>query len=210
MPSWTQRSERRARSGGRATTRSGQRARAAKLLEAAPLPLWLQAWPPRQRHHPQPLQLRQMQLLRHHPFWRRCGTATMTSTRATCLSRTTSAGRSTPTPCCSASTRRVRVLSYPHATVAASTLRWHVRTHLLPLRLFSLRCAAAPVLDDEFKVAFNLTYNTFGGDQGDTGVDTEPFRTAIWYYIQRLYGICNDHYDYKQVRAEARTGRALQ
>jgi len=57
------------------------------------------------------------------------------------------------------------------------------------------------VLDDEFKVAFNLTYNTFGGDQGDTGVDTEPFRTAIWYYIQRLYGICNDHYDYKQVNA---------
>ena len=30
-------------------------------------------------------------------------------------------------------------------------------------------------------------------------VDTEPVRTAIWYYVQRLFGVRNDHYDYVKV-----------
>lgn len=30
-------------------------------------------------------------------------------------------------------------------------------------------------------------------------VDTESFRTGIWNYVQRLYGVRNDHYDYRRV-----------
>lgn len=57
--------------------------------------------------------------------------------------------------------------------------------------------AAAPVLDKQFKIAFDLTYNVFSG----TGeyVNTEPFRTAIKMYVLRLFGVRNDHYDYAMV-----------
>lgn len=57
--------------------------------------------------------------------------------------------------------------------------------------------AVAPVLDKEFRLTFSLTYNTFGGEA--QGVNTEPFRTAVWYYVQRLYGVRNDHYAYEMV-----------
>lgn len=98
---------------------------------------------------------------------------------------------------------------------------WEEHAYALLQRFYPAACT---VLDDEFRTTFNLTYGTFGGptgtgtgsdDDGEegsgsssggaggagTGIDTEPFRTAIWYYIQRLYGICNDHYDYRQVNA---------
>lgn len=54
------------------------------------------------------------------------------------------------------------------------------------------------MLDRQFHLTFNLTYRTFGGHDRD--VNTEPFRSAIWYYTQRLYGVRNDHYDYSLVR----------
>lgn len=53
------------------------------------------------------------------------------------------------------------------------------------------------MLDRQFHLTFNLTYRTFGGHDRD--VNTEPFRSAIWYYTQRLYGVRNDHYDYSLV-----------
>lgn len=30
-------------------------------------------------------------------------------------------------------------------------------------------------------------------------VDTSAFRRAVWYYIQTLFGICHDDYDYSVV-----------
>jgi hypothetical protein len=30
-------------------------------------------------------------------------------------------------------------------------------------------------------------------------VDTSPYRNAIWYYVHRIFGICHDDYDYRQV-----------
>ena len=33
----------------------------------------------------------------------------------------------------------------------------------------------------------------------NTDVDTDKFRSAIWYYTQRVYGISNDDYDYGEV-----------
>jgi hypothetical protein len=31
------------------------------------------------------------------------------------------------------------------------------------------------------------------------GVDTTPFRRAIWYYTQRLFGLQHDDYDYNKI-----------
>lgn len=51
-------------------------------------------------------------------------------------------------------------------------------------------------LDDKFRVAYSLTYYTIAGR---TNVDTSKFRRAIWNYIQCIYGIRHDDYDYGEV-----------
>nr|XP_029725731.1 sestrin homolog isoform X3 [Aedes albopictus] len=51
-------------------------------------------------------------------------------------------------------------------------------------------------LDDKFRLAYNLTYYTIAGR---TNVDTSKFRRAIWNYIQCMYGIRYDDYDYGEV-----------
>lgn len=33
----------------------------------------------------------------------------------------------------------------------------------------------------------------------NTNIDTSPFRRAIWNYIQSMYGIRHDDYDYREV-----------
>lgn len=77
------------------------------------------------------------------------------------------------------------------------------------------------LLDDKFRTAYNLTYYTIAGksppnlnqimrfvnmlfvfDLHETGrqnVDTSKFRRAIWNYIQCIYGIRHDDYDYGEV-----------
>lgn len=52
------------------------------------------------------------------------------------------------------------------------------------------------LLDDKFRCTYNLTYSTLGGR---TNVDTSKFRRAIWNYIQCIYGIRHDDYDYGEV-----------
>lgn len=52
------------------------------------------------------------------------------------------------------------------------------------------------LLDEKFKTAYNLTYYTMGGR---TDVDTSRFRRAIWNYIQCMFGIRHDDYDYGEV-----------
>eukprot|EP00079_Xenopus_tropicalis_P021289 XP_012812576.2 PREDICTED: sestrin-2 isoform X1 [Xenopus tropicalis] len=52
------------------------------------------------------------------------------------------------------------------------------------------------LLDDKFQVAFNLTYHTCATH---SGVDTSKLRRAIWNYIQCIYGIRYDDYDYGEV-----------
>ena len=51
-------------------------------------------------------------------------------------------------------------------------------------------------LDQQFDLTYYLTYETFSDS---INVDTLPFRRAIWYYVLRLYGICHDDYEYKEV-----------
>ncbi|XP_047004584.1 sestrin homolog [Schistocerca americana] len=52
------------------------------------------------------------------------------------------------------------------------------------------------LLDEKFKTAYNLTYYTMGCRQD---VDTSRFRRAIWNYIQCMFGIRHDDYDYGEV-----------
>jgi len=54
----------------------------------------------------------------------------------------------------------------------------------------------AQLLDDKFKTAYNLTYGTMGRL---AAIDTSMFRRATWNYIQCLYGIRWDDYDYAEV-----------
>lgn len=114
---------------------------------------------------------------------------------------------------------------YPVGERAFQTRLQRLSSYTLPLAL-----AAAPVLDTQFRITYAMTYHTFGGlappqpapaisdaplPSGDaaaaTGaatapappdkVNTENFRTAIWNYVQRLYGVRNDHYDYQKVNS---------
>ncbi|XP_076067016.1 sestrin-2-like isoform X2 [Oratosquilla oratoria] len=52
------------------------------------------------------------------------------------------------------------------------------------------------ILDGKFKTAYDLTYYTMGPNHH---VDTFLFRRAVWHYLQCLYGIRQDDYDYSQV-----------
>lgn len=56
------------------------------------------------------------------------------------------------------------------------------------------------LLDDKFRVAKNMTYNFFGSKKA---VDTSTFRRSIWNYVQCLFGVHHDDFDYKEI------GRAL-
>ena len=54
----------------------------------------------------------------------------------------------------------------------------------------------AECLDDKFRTIYNLTYGTMGSH---TSIDTSLFRRASWNYIQCVWGIRHDDYDYHEV-----------
>merc|ERR1711915_1089670 len=54
----------------------------------------------------------------------------------------------------------------------------------------------AQCLDDKFRTIYNLTYGTMGSH---SSIDTSLFRRASWNYIQCLWGIRHDDYDYAEV-----------
>ena len=54
----------------------------------------------------------------------------------------------------------------------------------------------AQLLDDKFRTIYNLTYRTMGKH---SSIDTSLFRRASWNYIQCLWGIRHDDYDYAEV-----------
>jgi len=54
----------------------------------------------------------------------------------------------------------------------------------------------APLLDAEFSIARTMTDRTFSSFDG---VDTTPFRIAVWQYVQRVKGILHDGYNYKNI-----------
>jgi sestrin len=70
---------------------------------------------------------------------------------------------------------------------------WTEHGYELVSRFFS---AAAPLLDELFKLTYDLTYNTLSGA---ANIGTEKFRQAIWYYVQRIHGVEHEDYDYHDV-----------
>src|SRR4051812_18549596 len=54
----------------------------------------------------------------------------------------------------------------------------------------------APLIDEEFRHIYNMTYNTFSDT---TNIDTSPFRFSIWHYVHRLKGLLHDDYNYRDV-----------
>ena len=56
--------------------------------------------------------------------------------------------------------------------------------------------ATADCLDEKFRTIYNLTYDTMGSH---TSIDTTLFRRATWNYIQCVWGIRHDDYDYHEV-----------
>lgn len=57
---------------------------------------------------------------------------------------------------------------------------------------------AGHILEDLFNLTCKLTYDFYGA-QKEECVDTAPFRDAVWFYVHRIFGICHDDYDYRQV-----------
>lgn len=57
---------------------------------------------------------------------------------------------------------------------------------------------AGQILEDLFNLISKLTYDFFGARQ-EAEVDTSPYRDAVWFYVHRIFGICHDDYDYRQV-----------
>jgi hypothetical protein len=52
------------------------------------------------------------------------------------------------------------------------------------------------LLDDKFRVAKQMTYNSYG-DQSD--VDTSSFRRAVWNYVQMMFGVIHEDFDYSSI-----------
>ncbi|XP_073472292.1 sestrin-2 [Aquarana catesbeiana] len=78
-------------------------------------------------------------------------------------------------------------------TFRAHDFTWNTHGYSLLHRLYP---EVGQLLDEKFQVAYNLTYHTIASHQG---VDTFKLRRAIWNYIQCVYGIRYDDYDYGEV-----------
>lgn len=87
--------------------------------------------------------------------------------------------------------RRGEVSDIP--TFRVQDYSWDDQGYSLVNRLYN---DVGNLLDEKFKTAYNLTYYTMGGC---TDVDTSRFRRAIWNYIQCMFGIRHDDYDYGEV-----------
>ncbi|EFA84614.1 sestrin-like protein [Heterostelium album PN500] len=70
---------------------------------------------------------------------------------------------------------------------------WKEHGYELVSRIFP---DAAPLLDEEFNFVYTMTYYRFNNS---TDIDTLPFRRAVWYYVQRVKGMCHDDYNYQEV-----------
>lgn len=81
------------------------------------------------------------------------------------------------------------------STFRVQDYSWDDHGYSLVNRLYN---DVGPMLDTKFRSAYNLTYFTMADK---TNVDTSKFRRAIWNYIQCIYGIRHDDYDYGEVNS---------
>ncbi|KAI9029944.1 PA26 p53-induced protein-domain-containing protein [Phycomyces nitens] len=54
-------------------------------------------------------------------------------------------------------------------------------------------------LDDEFNEALSITDWSIFHPVADGAVDTSPLRHAIWFYVQKLYGVTKEDYNYPDI-----------
>lgn len=80
-----------------------------------------------------------------------------------------------------------------YSTFRIQDYNWDEQGYSLMSRFYD---DIAQLLDDKFRTTYNLTYGTMGQL---TAIDTTLFRRATWNYIQCLYGIRWDDYDYAEV-----------
>ncbi|XP_064629105.1 sestrin-1-like isoform X2 [Lineus longissimus] len=78
-------------------------------------------------------------------------------------------------------------------TFRAQDYTWEDHGYSLANRLYT---DIGTLIDDKFRIAYNLTYYTMGDN---VDVDTSAFRRAIWNYIHCMFGIRHDDYDYGEV-----------
>eukprot|EP01132_Coremiostelium_polycephalum_P005596 gene5596-6964_t len=85
------------------------------------------------------------------------------------------------------------VSSREYTIFSAQEYSWKEHGYELVSRFFP---DAAPLLDEEFSFVYTMTYYKFNNS---TDIDTLPFRRAVWYYVQRVKGMCHDDYNYQEV-----------
>ena len=79
------------------------------------------------------------------------------------------------------------------ATFRVQDYSWDDHAYSLINRLYS---DVGNLIDEKFRLTYHLTYYTMGSKRD---VDTSRFRRAIWNYIQCMFGIRHDDYDYGEV-----------
>eukprot|EP01133_Synstelium_polycarpum_P012117 gene12117-14175_t len=85
------------------------------------------------------------------------------------------------------------VSSRDYTIFSVQDYSWKEHGYELVSRIFP---DAAPLLDEEFSFVYTMTYYRFNNS---TDIDTLPFRRAVWYYVQRVKGMCHDDYNYQEV-----------
>jgi len=87
-------------------------------------------------------------------------------------------------------------VSFKHAdqSLRLEFFTWERQGYSTACSIYSEICE---LLEKKFKVAATMTYNTMGSHKY---VDTSLFRRAIWLYIQSLFGVRYDDYDYSQIK----------
>jgi len=87
--------------------------------------------------------------------------------------------------------KRERDMEFP--TFRVQDFNWDEEGFSMMSRYYS---DIAQLLDDKFRIIYNMTYGTMGRH---SSIDTSLFRRATWNYIQCLWGMRHDDYDYSEV-----------
>jgi sestrin len=85
------------------------------------------------------------------------------------------------------------VKSKDYGLLSAQEYNWKEHAYTMLNRFYN---GSADLLDREFEVIYNLTENKFHKVEN---IDTSAFRSAIWFYVHRLYGMLHDDFNYTNI-----------
>ncbi|KAL0480423.1 hypothetical protein AKO1_011085 [Acrasis kona] len=83
------------------------------------------------------------------------------------------------------------VRSKDYNLLSAQEYNWKDHAFTMLNRFYN---GSADLLDMEFDLIYNLTEKKFNKV---TNIDTSAFRSAIWFYVHRLYGMMHDDFNYE-------------